>query len=261
MPWPVLGKGQRCCPATGSARQKGARLCQMRRKTAGTNSTVDKWCREAGHLGDIEGRPESWGLSWPPLGKLELSWDKASSLHVPGASFPTAPFLPWHLHDGDVEGVGDVGGSGQVPAAVETLRVVVGPAHQHWLLWGGCQGKRKSNYPLRWGYHQVLNKGMSLHSQLLPAREGAQLARGAWSLFISCSKHLGAFVPCLQLTGSNERRSGRGGWQVPGEIVFKAVIEMSLMGRRCSSLDPIKLQCSWHSLPCLQGVTDKLVGG
>lgn len=77
-----------------------------------------------------------------------------------------APFPPGHLHDGDVEGVGDVGGAGQVPAAVETLRVVVGPAHQHWLFWGSCRGKRKGNYSSRWAYHQLLNKGMSLLSQL-----------------------------------------------------------------------------------------------
>lgn len=59
-----------------------------------------------------------------------------------------------------------------MPAAVETLRVVVGSAHQHWLLRRGCQGKRKSNYLLRWGHRHVLSKGMTLRSQLLPAWEG-----------------------------------------------------------------------------------------
>lgn len=57
---------------------------------------------------------------------------------------PTAPFLHRYLHDRDVEGVGDVGGSGQVPAAVETLWVVVGPAHQHWLLRGNCQERERA---------------------------------------------------------------------------------------------------------------------
>lgn len=59
-----------------------------------------------------------------------------------------------------------------MPAAVETLRVVVGPAHQHWLLRGHCQGKRKGNYLLRWSNHQILSTGMTLHSQLLPDSEG-----------------------------------------------------------------------------------------
>lgn len=59
---------------------------------------------------------------------------------------------PRHLHDRDVEGVGDVGGAGQVPAAVETLRVVVGPTHQHWLFWRDCQGKRKEELFIQVGF-------------------------------------------------------------------------------------------------------------
>lgn len=75
---------------------------------------------------------------------------------------------PGHLHDRDVEGVGDVGGAGQVPAAVETLWVVVGPTHQHWLFRGDCQEKRKRSYSSGWAYHQLLNMERSFPSKHTP---------------------------------------------------------------------------------------------
>lgn len=57
-----------------------------------------------------------------------------------------------------------------------------------------------------------------------------------------------------QVTCSDEIRGGTGGWQVRGEIIFKAATETFLMGRRCCSLDPIKLQRSQLSLPRPWGV-------
>lgn len=51
-----------------------------------------------------------------------------------------------------------------------------------------------------------------------------------------------------QLTISNERQSGRGGWQVLGEIVFKAVTETLLCGGSAALLTP--LSYSVHSFLC-----------
>lgn len=187
MPWPALGEGHCCCPDAASVWQEGVWLCQTHQKTVATTSTVDKWCREDGLRGCGKGTWELGTFLVPsgetgtflgqsPSAKQPRStlpqahfWDTdpirsaqvrptAPRLHgttwdllqaAGTKTHPSAPFLPRHLHDGDVEGVGDVGGSGQVPAAVETLWVVVGPAHQHWLLRRDCQGKRKSNYRLR----------------------------------------------------------------------------------------------------------------
>lgn len=124
-----------------------------------------------------------------------MALPETSRLQAVGTeTHPVAPFLPRHLHDRDVEGVGDVGRSGQVPAAVETLRVVVGPAHQHWLLRGGCQGKRKGNYLLEWAPHQVLNKGTTLHSQLLPDWEG-RICKGSLACVYQMLERSGGLCP------------------------------------------------------------------
>lgn len=70
------------------------------------------------------------------------TWDL---VQIAGAkTHPTAAFLFGHLHDRDIEGVRNVGGSGQMPTAVETLWVVVGPAHQHWLLRRGCRERERT---------------------------------------------------------------------------------------------------------------------
>lgn len=320
MPWPVLGEGHCCCPATASVQQKGARLCQMCQNTVGTTSRVDKWCRELA----MERGSGTWGLSWSPVGKPELSWDKAPVQSIqfgcpwnilPQAHFwdtnplcsaevrptaprlqgttgdllqaagtetrPAAPFLPRHLHDRDVEGVGDVGGSGQVPAAVETFRVVVGPAHQHWLPRGGCRGKRKEQLFFEMGLSPGPEQGDVPPLSAAASSGGDTVYKGSLVCVYQLLEASGGLCPmsaaevlhetllwtglCTaahllpwQFTSSNKRWSGREGWKVPGEIVFKAVTEMLLMGRRCCSLDPIKLQRSWLSLPCPWGVINLL---
>lgn len=62
-----------------------------------------------------------------------------------------------------------------------------------------------------------------------------------------------------QVSCTDEIRGGTGGWQAWGEIIFKAATETFLMGRRCCSLDPIKLQRSRLSLPCPWGVINFLL--
>lgn len=126
---------------------------------------------------------------------------------------PVAPFLPRHLHDRDVEEVGDVGRSGQVPAAVETLRVVVGPAHQHWLLRGGCQGNYtnyKGSLPAEVGSAPSSEQG---GDSPLPAADslGGESFQGELEpVFFSCWKFLGVFVPCLFLRSSTTPCFGLG---------------------------------------------------
>lgn len=88
-----------------------------------------------------------------------------------------------------------------MPAAVETLRVVVGPAHQHWLLRGRCQGKRKGNYLLKWSNHQVLSKGVTHHSQLLPHWE-ERVCNGSLDCLSATGSTMGIFVLCFLLMSS-----------------------------------------------------------
>lgn len=72
-----------------------------------------------------------------------------------------------------------------MPAAVETLRVVVGPAHQHWLLRGCCQGKRKGNYLLC----VVITKFRAKDQPPLPAaaRLGEESLQGGPGLCLSAA--------------------------------------------------------------------------